>query len=135
MLYYKNILRMIDEGGGGGGGSTKIVVDYQALQKAKLEDDLKTLKTAKEEMEAARAAAVKAVGGESNSVGKEVDAKLAKFDGANFDLAIAEIQKIIDSMKTIGDSYAAAHAGLAADIAAINIEGLDDGSDAGGTTA
>ena len=31
---------------GGGGGSTKIVVDYQALQKAKLEDDLKTLTTA-----------------------------------------------------------------------------------------
>lgn len=135
MLYYKNIMFDMaeDPASVGGGGGGKVVVDYNALKAAELEEDLAQLTAAKEQMVKARAAAVGAVGGATNSVGKEVDAKLKTFDEDNFNLAIAEIQKIIDSMKIVGQSYEAAHAGLAADIAAIKIEGADDGS--GGAAA
>ena len=132
MLYYKNILLDMDSPDGGGAG-TKVVVDYNSLKTAELEADLAQLTAAKEQMIKARADAVGAVGGEANAVGKEVNSKLSTFDEDNFNLAIAEIQKIVDSMKMVGQSYEAAHAGLAADIAAIKIEGADDGS--GGTVA
>ena len=123
-IYY-NIANVSVADGGGGGGATTIV-DFEKLKGTKLGEDLAGLTAAKAKVVEARNAAMNACGGQGNPLGNVVAEKLQAFDEENFKLAIAEINKLVESAVNIGNSYETSFNDLVADVG--NIQITEEGS-------